>query len=155
MKLKSEINFSLFFGEISFFLRIRECRKKEIMKMEKLDVEFELFRKRVYNLEIRSFYLLLLNRGCDIETLRALFSDVDEKLALKMDGMFYRAQSDQVQEVLEKVIKQEKTNARMDCFDKLFEKGMDIFEVLELIGISQNDIELINDAAYVWQDKHL
>ena len=123
--------------------------------MEKLDIEFELFRKRVYNLEIRSFYLLLLNRGCDIETLRALFSDVDEKLALKMDGMFYRAQSDQVQEVLEKVIKQEKTNARMDCFDKLFEKGMDIFEVLELIGISQNDIELINDAAYVWQDKHL
>lgn len=123
--------------------------------MEKLDVEFELFRKRVYNLEIRSFYLLLLNRGCDIETLRALFSDVDEKLALKMDGMFYRAQSDQVQEVLEKVIKQEKTNARMDCFDKLFKKGMDIFEVLELIGISQNDIELINDAAYVWQDKHL
>ena len=123
--------------------------------MEKLDVEFELFRKRVYNLEIRSFYLLLLNRSCDIETLRALFSDVDEKLALKMDGMFYRAQSDQVQEVLEKVIKQEKTNARMDCFDKLFEKGMDIFEVLELIGISQNDIELINDAAYVWQDKHL
>ena len=123
--------------------------------MEKLDVEFELFRKRVYNLEIRSFYLLLLNRGCDIETLRALFSDVDEKLALKMDGMFYRAQSDQVQEVLEKVIKQEKTNARMDCFDKLFEKGMDIFEVLKLIGISQNDIELINDAAYVWQDKHL
>lgn len=123
--------------------------------MEKLDVEFELFRKRVYNLEIRSFYLLLLNRGCDIETLRTLFSDVDEKLALKMDGMFYRAQSDQVQEVLEKVIKQEKTNARMDCFDKLFEKGMDIFEVLELIGISQNDIELINDAAYVWQDKHL
>ena len=123
--------------------------------MEKLDVEFELFRKRVYNLEIRSFYLLLLNRGCDIETLRALFSDVDEKLALKMDGMFYRAQSDQVQEVLEKVIIQEKTNARMDCFDKLFEKGMDIFEVLELIGISQNDIELINDAAYVWQDKHL
>ena len=62
--------------------------------MEKLDVEFELFRKRVYNLEIRSFYLLLLNRGCDIKTLRALFSDVDEKLALKMDGMFYRAQSD-------------------------------------------------------------
>ena len=123
--------------------------------MEELDVEFELFRKRVYNLEIRSFYLLLMNRGCDIETLRALFSDVDEKLALKMDGMFYRAQSDQVQEVLEKVIKQEKTNARMDCFDKLFEKGMDIFEVLELIGISQNDIELINDAAYVWQDKHL
>lgn len=52
--------------------------------MEKLDVEFELFRKRVYNLEIRSFYLLLLNRGCDIKTLRALFSDVDEKLALKM-----------------------------------------------------------------------
>ena len=123
--------------------------------MEKLDVEFELFRKRVYNLEIRSFYLLLLNRGCDIKTLKALFSDVDEKLALKMDGMFYRAQSDRVQEVLEKVIKQEKTNARMDCFEKLFEKGIDIFEVLELIGISQNDIELINDAAYVWQDKHL
>ena len=50
--------------------------------MEKLDVEFELFRKRVYNLEIRSFYLLLLNRGCDIKTLKALFSDVDEKLAI-------------------------------------------------------------------------
>ncbi|WP_337930064.1 hypothetical protein [Holdemanella sp.] len=123
--------------------------------MEKLDVEFELFRKRVYNLEIRSFYLLLLNRGCDIKTLRALFSDVDEKLALKMDGMFYRAQSDRVQEVLEKVIQQEKTNARMDYFEKLFEKGIDIFEALELIGISQNDIELINDAAYVWQYKRL
>ena len=123
--------------------------------MEKLDVEFELFRKRVYNLEIRSFYLLLLNRGCDIETLRALFSDVDEKLALKMDGMFYRAQSDQVQEVLEKVIKQEKANARMDCFKRLYEKGMDVFEVLELLGISQNDIEMINEAAYVWQDMHL
>lgn len=25
--------------------------------MKKLDVEFELFRKRVYNLEIRSFYV--------------------------------------------------------------------------------------------------
>ena len=123
--------------------------------MEKLDVEFELFRKRVYNLEIRSFYLLLLNRGCDIKTLRTLFSDVDEKLALKMDGMFYRAQSERVQEVLEKVIKQEKTNARIDCFEKLFEKGTDIFEALELIGISQNDIELINDAVYVWQYKRL
>ena len=123
--------------------------------MEKLDVEFELFRKRVYNLEIRSFYLLLLNRGCDIKTLRTLFSDVDEKLALKMDGMFYRAQSERVQEVLEKVIKQEKTNARIDCFEKLFEKGIDIFEALELIGISQNDIELINDAVYVWQYKRL
>lgn len=123
--------------------------------MEKLDVEFELFRKRVYNLEIRSFYLLLLNRGCDIKTLKALFSDVDEKLALKMDGMFYRAQSDRVQEVLEKVIQQEKANARRDCFKKLFGKGLDIFEVLELIGISQKDVELINDAAYVWQDMHL
>ena len=123
--------------------------------MEKLDVEFELFRKRVYNLEIRSFYLLLLNRGCDIKTLRALFSDVDEKLAPKMDGMFYRAQSDRAQEVLEKVIEREKTNARMDCFEKLFGGGIDIFEALELIGISQNDIELINDAAYVWQNKHL
>ena len=123
--------------------------------MKKLDVEFELFRKRVYNLEIRSFYLLLLNRGCDIKTLRALFSDVDEKLALKMGGMFYHAQSDRVQEVLEKVIKQEKTNARMDCFEKLFEKGIDMFEALELIGISQNDRELINDAAYVWQYKRL
>ena len=123
--------------------------------MEKLDVEFELFRKRVYNLEIRSFYLLLLNRGCDIKTLRALFSDVDEKLALKMDGMFYRAQSDRVQEVLEKVIQQEKTNARMDCFKRLYEKGMDVFEVLELLGISQNDIEMINEAAYVWKDMHL
>ena len=40
-------------------------------------------------------------------------------------------------------------------FEKLFEKGIDIFEALELIGISQNDIELINDAAYVWQYKHL
>lgn len=57
--------------------------------------------------------------------------------------------------MLEKVIKQEKTNARMDCFEKVFEKGIDIFEALELIGISQNDIELINDAAYVWQYKHL
>ena len=72
-----------------------------------------------------------------------------------MDGMIYRAQSDRVQEVLEKVIQQEKTNARMYFFEKLFEKGIDIFEALELIGISQNDIELINDAAYVWQYKHL
>ena len=123
--------------------------------MEELDVEFELFRKRVYNLEIRSFYLLLMNRGCDIDTLRKLFLDVDEKLSLKLDGMFYHAYSDVIQEVLERVIKQEKTNARMDCFEKLFEKGIDIFEALELIGISQNDIELINDAAYVWQYKHL
>ena len=34
--------------------------------MEELDVEFELFRKRVYNLQVRDFYLLLMNRGCDI-----------------------------------------------------------------------------------------
>lgn len=123
--------------------------------MEELDVEFELFRKRVYNLEIRSFYLLLMNRGCDMDTLRVLFSDVDDKLSIKLDGMFYYAQSDMIQEVLERVIKQEKTNARMDCFKRLYEKGMDVFEVLELLGISQNDIELINDAAYVWQDMHL
>lgn len=32
---------------------------------------------------------------------------------------------------------------------------MDVFEVLELLGISQNDIEMINEAAYVWQDMHL
>lgn len=57
--------------------------------------------------------------------------------------------------VLERVIKQEKTNARMDCFKRLYEKGMDVFEVLELLGISQNDIEMINEAAYVWQDMHL
>ena len=37
----------------------------------------------------------------------------------------------------------------------IVEKGIDIFEALELIGISQNDIELINDAAYVWQYKRL
>lgn len=123
--------------------------------MEELDVEFELFRKRVYNLEIRSFYLLLMNRGCDIDTLRKLFLDVDEKLSLKLDGMFYHAHSDVIQEVLERVIKQEKANARRDCFKKLFGKGLGIFEVLELIGISQKDVELINDAAYVWQDMHL
>ena len=57
--------------------------------------------------------------------------------------------------MLERVIKQEKTNARMDCFKRLYEKGMDVFEVLELLGISQNDIEMINEAAYVWQDMHL
>ena len=123
--------------------------------MKKLDVEFELFRKRVYNLEIRSFYLLLMNRGCDMDTLRVLFSDVDDKLSMKLDGMFYYAQSNMIQEVLERVIKQEKTNARMDCFKRLYEKGMDVFEVLELLGISQNDIEMINEAAYVWQDIHL
>lgn len=38
-----------------------------------------------------------------------------------------------------------------DCM----KKGMDVFEVLELLGISQNDIEMINEAAYVWQDMHL
>ena len=54
-----------------------------------------------------------------------------------------------------KLLVKPKTNARMYCFEKLFEKGIDIFEALELIGISQNDIELINDAAYVWQYKHL
>ena len=123
--------------------------------MEELDVEFELFRKRVYNLEIRSFYLLLMNRGCDMDTLRVLFSDVDDKLSIKLDGMFYYAQSNMIQEVLERVIKQEQTNARMDCFKRLYEKGMDVFEVLELLGISQNDIEMINEAAYVWQDMHL
>lgn len=109
--------------------------------MKKLDVEFELFRKRVYNLQVRDFYLLLMNRGCDMDTLRALFSDVDDKLSIKLDGMFYYAQSDMIQEVLERVIKQEKTNARMDCFKRLYEKGMDVFEVLELLGISQNDIK--------------
>ena len=118
--------------------------------MKKLDVEFELFRKRVYNLQVRDFYLLLMNRGCDMDTLRVLFSDVDDKLSMKLD-----AQSDMIQEVLERVIKQEKTNARMDCFKRLYEKGMDVFEVLELLGISQNDIEMINEAAYVWQDMHL
>ena len=123
--------------------------------MEKLDVEFEMFRKRVYNLQIRDFYLLLMNRGCDMDTLRVLFSDVDDKLSIKLDGMFYYAQSNMIQEVLERVIKQEKANARRDCFKKLFGKGLDIFEVLELIGISQKDVELINDAAYVWQDMHL
>ena len=51
--------------------------------MEELDVEFELFRKRVYNLQVRDFYLLLMNRGCDIDTLRKLFLDVDEKLSLR------------------------------------------------------------------------
>lgn len=123
--------------------------------MKKLDVEFELFRKRVYNLQGRDFYLLLMNRGCDMDTLRVLFSDVDDKLSIKLDGMFYYAQSNMIQEVLERVIKQEKTNARMDCFKRLYEKGMDVFEVLELLGISQNDIEMINEAAYVWQDMHL
>lgn len=103
--------------------------------MKKLDVEFELFRKRVYNLQVRDFYLLLMNRGCDMDTLRVLFSDVDDKLSMKLDGMFYYAQSDMIQEVLERVIKQEKTNARMDCFKRLYEKGMDVFEVLELLGI--------------------
>jgi len=116
--------------------------------MKKLDVEFELFRKRVYNLQVRDFYLLLMNRGCDMDTLRALFSDVDDKLSIKLDGMFYYAQSDMIQEVLERVIKQEKTNARMDCFKRLYEKGMDVFEVLELLGISQNDIEMINDVNF-------
>ena len=123
--------------------------------MKKLDVEFELFRKRVYNLQVRDFYLLLMNRGCDVDTFRVLFSDVDDKLSIKLDGMFYYAQSDMIQEVLERVIKQEKTNARMDCFKRLYEKGIDVFEVLELLGISQNDIEMINEAAYVWQDMHL
>ena len=31
--------------------------------MKKLDVEFELFRKRVYNLQVRDFYLLLMTNG--------------------------------------------------------------------------------------------
>ena len=59
--------------------------------MKKLDVEFELFRKRVYNLQVRDFYLLLMNRGCDMDTLRVLFSDVDDKLSIKLDGMCYYA----------------------------------------------------------------
>ena len=67
--------------------------------MEKLDVEFELFRKRVYNLQIRDFYLLLLNRGCDLKTLKVLFEDVDEKLALKVNGMRYYAKSQVVQQM--------------------------------------------------------
>ena len=91
--------------------------------MKKLDVEFELFRKRVYNLQVRDFYLLLMNRGCDMDTLRVLFSDVDDKLSMKLDGMFYYAQSDMIQEVLERVIKQEKTNARMDCLKDCMKRG--------------------------------
>ena len=123
--------------------------------MEKLDVEFELFRKRVYNLQIRDFYLLLLNRGCDLKTLKVLFEDVDEKLALKVNGMRYYAKSQVVQQMLEETILQEQRQARMDCFRKLYEKGLDVFEVLELLGISSKDMEMINDAAYVWQDMHL
>ena len=123
--------------------------------MEKLDVEFELFRKRVYNLQIRDFYLLLLNRGCDLKTLKVLFEDVDEKLALKVNGMRYYAKSQVVQQMLEETILQEQRQARMDCFRKLYEKGLDIFEVLELLGISSKDMEMLNDAAYVWQDIHL
>ena len=115
--------------------------------MEKLDVEFELFRKRVYNLQIRDFYLLLLNRGCDLKTLKALFEDVDEKLALKVNGMRYYAKSQVVQQMLEETILQEQRQARMDCFKRLYEKGLDIFEVLELLGISSKDMEMINDAA--------
>ena len=75
--------------------------------MEKLDVEFELFRKRVYNLQIRDFYLLLLKRGCDLKTLKVLFEDVDEKLALKVNGMRYYAKSQVVQQMLEETILQE------------------------------------------------
>ena len=123
--------------------------------MEKLDVEFELFRKRVYNLQIRDFYLLLLNRGCDLKTLKVLFEYVDEKLALKVNGMRYYAKSQVVQQMLEETILQEQRQARMDCFRKLYEKGLDIFEVLELLGISSKDMEMLNDAAYVWQDIHL
>ena len=123
--------------------------------MKELDVEFELFRKRVYNLQIRDFYLLLLNRGCDLKTLKVLFEDVDEKLALKVNGMRYYAKSQVVQQMLEETILQEQRQARMDCFRKLYEKGLDIFEVLELLGISSKDMEMLNDAAYVWQDIHL
>lgn len=123
--------------------------------MKELDVEFELFRKRVYNLQIRDFYLLLLNRGCDLKTLKVLFEDVDEKLALKVNGMRYYAKSLVVQQMLEETILQEQRQARMDCFKRLYEKGLDIFEVLELLGISSKDMEMINDAAYVWQDLHL
>ena len=123
--------------------------------MKELDVEFELFRKRVYNLQIRDFYLLLLNRGCDLKTLKVFFEDVDEKLALKVNGMRYYAKSQVVQQMLEETILQEQRQARMDCFRKLYEKGLDVFEVLELLGISSKDMEMINDAAYVWQDMHL
>ena len=123
--------------------------------MKELDVEFELFRKRVYNLQIRDFYLLLLNRGCDLETLKVFFDDVDEKLALKVNGMRYYAKSLVVQQMLEETILQEQRQARMDCFRKLYEKGLDVFEVLELLGISSKDMEMLNDAAYVWQDIHL
>ena len=123
--------------------------------MKELDVEFELFRKRVYNLQIRDFYLLLLNRGCDLKTLKVFFEDVDEKLALKVNGMRYYAKSQVVQQMLEETILQEQRQARMDCFKKLYEKGLDVFEVLELLGISSKDMEMINDAAYVWQDMHL
>lgn len=123
--------------------------------MKELDVEFELFRKRVYNLQIRDFYLLLLNRGCDLKTLKVFFEDVDEKLALKVNGMRYYAKSQVVQQMLEETILQEQRQARMDCFKKLYEKGLDVFEVLELLGISSKDMEMINDAAYVWQDTHL
>ena len=119
--------------------------------------EFLLFftYKRVYNLQIRDFYLLLLNRGCDLKTLKVLFEDVDEKLALKVNGMRYYAKSQVVQQMLEETILQEQRQARMDCFRKLYEKGLDIFEVLELLGISSKDMEMLNDAAYVWQDIHL
>ena len=54
--------------------------------MEKLDVEFELFRRRLHNLEIRSFYLLLLDRGMRHKDFKSfIFGCVDEKTRLK-DG---------------------------------------------------------------------
>ena len=121
--------------------------------MDELNVEFEMFRKRMYNLEIRSFYLLLLSRGTDLSTLNSLFDDVEEKLSIKNDEFHLRTQSEFVQSVLERVISQEQTRARMDCFEKLYQKGMDLYEVLDLMGISRVDINLISDAAYVWQEK--
>ena len=51
-----------------------------------------------------------------MDTLRVLFSDVDDKLSIKLDGMFYYAQSDMIQEVLERVIKQEKDKCENGLF---------------------------------------
>lgn len=123
--------------------------------MNSFDVEFELFRKRVYEQETQSFYLMLLDRGMELDTLKSLFEDVDAILALKPQPFSIHANSPWVQAVLERVMEQEKMRARKTCFQKLFDQNLKFMEVMKMLGYSSVDLDLMADAIEVWQDRNL
>ena len=123
--------------------------------MDAFDVEFELFRKRVYEQEIQTMYLMLLDRGTKLDTLKSLFGDVDIILSLKNQPIDVHVDSPWIQTVLERVVEQEKMRARKTCFQNLFDQGLKFMEVMKMFGYSSLDLDLMADAIEVWQQKNL